>query len=146
MSQGSSFDELVEHAKSQSSSPSSSDFPPLSPEEEATLKRAAQMITDSTPKPHLSWAERTKAAGLFIVLLIGGVGGGVSLAHVLSYFGFSDLLQGIICLVFWCAYMMLISKIELKSDAKSSYERGYSDGYATGESEGLMKGVSVKQL
>ena len=117
---------------------------PQSPKEKI-LERAHNMISPETTKPRLSWPERLQTAGLILVFLVGGVGGGGSFYRSLSHFGVPDFLSGIILLVYWSSFCILASKIQLRPDTKTNYEQGFSDGYSAGHEEGLSIVVSAKQ-
>lgn len=86
---------------------------------------------------------KLKTALIFLVFLVGGIGGGTSLMRALEYFNLPDMLVTVIGLVYWCAFGMLFSKIEFKEDKRSNYDRGYADGYAAGQEEGLYSGLAT---
>lgn len=79
--------------------------------------------------------DKLKHIGIAIVFLFGAFGGGSLLNDILKHFSCPDILSNVAGLIYWCAYCMLFSKIELKSDAKNNYQLGYDEGYNTGHEE-----------
>lgn len=105
-------------------------------QEPTPLEKAKRMVLSSSPKVKMSWPDRLKWIGVFFVFFVGAIGGGLMLCRILDHFHFPLVLSDFAGLVYWCAYCLLFSKVELKSDARSSYDRGYSDGYAAGRNSG----------
>ena len=87
--------------------------------------------------------EKFKNVVLLLVFLIGSFGGASSLVDTLEHFNFPSFLSTAIALIYWCAFGMMLSKVDLREDKKSNYDRGYADGYAEGHEEGLFLGMSA---
>lgn len=86
----------------------------------------------------MSRSIKLKTAGVVLLFLSGAVGGASLFRDILAYYHAPDFLVSAVSLVYFCAFCLVFSKVQLKEEAEDNYQRGYTDGFAAGQEDGLF--------
>lgn len=92
-------------------------------------------------------SRKLKTAGFVLLFLSGAVGGGSLFLDILEHYHAPDILCDIVGLVYFCAFCLVFSKVQLKEEAEENEERirqeGYDAGFAAGSEEGFIRGFNA---
>lgn len=90
---------------------------------------------------------KAKAAGVVLLFLSGAVGGASLFRDILAYYHAPDFLVTAVGLVYFCAFCLVFSKVQLKEEAQENEDRirqeGYDAGFAAGSEEGFIRGFNA---
>lgn len=95
----------------------------------------------------MSWSTKLKLAGLVLLFLSGAVGGASLFRDILEHFHAPYFLVSAVGLVYFCAFCLIFSKVQLKEEAEESEERirqeGYDAGFDAGSEDGFIRGFNA---
>lgn len=95
----------------------------------------------------MSRSIKLKTAGVVLLFLSGAIGGASLFRDILAYYHAPDFLASAVSLVYFCAFCLVFSKVQLKEEAEENEERirqeGYDAGFDAGSEEGFIRGFNA---
>lgn len=92
-------------------------------------------------------SRKLKNVGLLVLFLSGAVGGASLFRDILAYYHAPYFLVTAVGLVYFCAFCLVFSKVQLKEETQENEERirqeGYDAGFAAGSEEGFIRGFNA---
>lgn len=92
----------------------------------------------------MSRSIKLKTAGVVLLFLSGAIGGASFFLDILKYYHAPDFLASAVSLVYFCAFCLVFSKVQLKEEAQENEERIRQEGYDAGFDAGQRSSAAMR--